>query len=64
MAIEYRCPCGRTFTPEYESQADEFFSGDNYISRWNEACPHCGRELLVTETYKLNEVEIDAEGDE
>ena len=60
--VEYRCPCGKTFEPEYDGQVDDYYDCYDeqvFISIWYETCPHCGRELRLTEIYKLTEVEIE-----
>lgn len=60
--VEYRCPCGKTFEPEYDCQDDDYYDEGEFISIWYETCPHCGRELKVVEVYKLSEVGVEEVG--
>lgn len=57
--MEYRCPCGKTFVPEYDGHEDDYYDRNEFISIWAEPCPHCGMELRITEIYEMTDVVIE-----
>ena len=54
--MEYRCPCGKIFDPKFNCAGEDYFDGEDYVSIWEEVCPHCGKDLRVAEVYKMTEV--------
>ena len=59
--MEYECTCGKTFKAEHINLEDDYFDqhdGEQYNVVWLETCPRCGKEYMITEYYRITDVEI------